>query len=241
MRKHLQRTLITGLFMLGLSIPAFAGQWKEETSGWWYDNGDGSYPVHCWKWIDGNHDGNAECYYFDTDGFCLTNTLTPDGYAVDEKGAWIVDGVVQVTQISKYIELSDYLDEGNVFNAANDIGGMVVTQSNKFKQCAVGDKLTIGILADSISEYTLRPHVYTTITDIINDGNQKVTFFNVLIGDDFEIVRNKLNHWNYALETDVTKNGDSRYDFWCSDASTFRATFRNNILISYCYEVRYTE
>ena len=40
--------------------------------------------------------GPAECYYFDWNGYCLLNTVTPDGYRVNENGAWIVDGVVQV-------------------------------------------------------------------------------------------------------------------------------------------------
>ena len=46
-----------------------------------------------WQWIDGN------CYYLDTkgqnEGALYRNTTTPDGYAVDAEGRWIVNGVVQ--------------------------------------------------------------------------------------------------------------------------------------------------
>lgn len=68
---------------------AFAGEWKTSSGGWWYQNDDGSYFASGWQWIDG------KCYCFDENGYCLINTVTPDGYYVDESGAWIVDGVVQ--------------------------------------------------------------------------------------------------------------------------------------------------
>ena len=47
-----------------------------------------------WQWLDHNNDGIAECYYMEN-GMPLTNTITPDGYQVNEAGAWIIDDVVQ--------------------------------------------------------------------------------------------------------------------------------------------------
>lgn len=47
-----------------------------------------------WQWLDHNNDGIAECYYIEN-GAPLTNTITPDGYQVNEAGAWVVDDVVQ--------------------------------------------------------------------------------------------------------------------------------------------------
>ena len=46
-----------------------------------------------WQWIDGN------CYYLDpqgqNEGALYRNTTTPDGYAVDVEGRWVVNGAVQ--------------------------------------------------------------------------------------------------------------------------------------------------
>ena len=46
-----------------------------------------------WQWIDGN------CYYLDSQGqnecALYRNTTTPDGYAVDAEGRWVVNGAVQ--------------------------------------------------------------------------------------------------------------------------------------------------
>lgn len=97
-------TLTAGLLSVSAAFPAMAGTWKngagENTARWWYDNGDNTWASNGWKWIDGNQDGVSECYYFDTDGWLLTATTTPDGYSVDTNGAWIVDGVVQTKKTS---------------------------------------------------------------------------------------------------------------------------------------------
>ena len=72
------------LFSGTLIWEAYAGTWKQgidgDVSAWWYDNGDGTFPISTWMWIDGNDDGIAECYYFDDTGRMLSDTVTPDGY-----------------------------------------------------------------------------------------------------------------------------------------------------------------
>ena len=64
-------------------------------NAWWYDLGNGKYYMSSWQWIDGNHDGIAECYYFDENGWMFENTITPDWFTVNENGAWTVDNIVQ--------------------------------------------------------------------------------------------------------------------------------------------------
>ena len=94
-------TLIAARTMaLSMTISAFAGSWQQDNVGWWWQNDDGSYPVNCWQWIDGNNDGIAESYYFNAAGYLLTNTSTPDGYQVDANGAWVINGVVQTQAVA---------------------------------------------------------------------------------------------------------------------------------------------
>ena len=78
-----------------MASSAMAGTWKQNNVGWWFDNGNGTYPASTWQWIDGNNDGIAECYYFDRAGYMLANTSTPDGYQVNASGAWVQNGAVQ--------------------------------------------------------------------------------------------------------------------------------------------------
>ena len=91
---------------MALSFPAFAGEWHEDMNGWWYENDDGSYCRNGWYWIDGDHDGWAQCYYFGNSGYlqmnagyAQTNTSHADGYEIDKNGAWSVNGVTQVKAV----------------------------------------------------------------------------------------------------------------------------------------------
>ena len=71
------------------------GHLETGRDAWWYDYGDGQYPSNTWVWLDGNKDGIAECYYFDKDGWLLTDTTTPDGYQVNADGQWITYGQIR--------------------------------------------------------------------------------------------------------------------------------------------------
>ena len=66
---------------------------------WWYDNGDGTYKQNGWFWLDGDQNGIAECYCFDEFGWMYAGCTTPDGYTVDENGAWTEHGSVQMKEV----------------------------------------------------------------------------------------------------------------------------------------------
>ena len=80
-----------------LSTPALAGEWRANSTGFWYVNDDGSYPTNAWQWIDGDGDGIYQCFAFDENGYLMLNRTTPDGYLVGEAGAWF-DGVTPVSR-----------------------------------------------------------------------------------------------------------------------------------------------
>jgi len=84
----------------------------EDKNAWWFDFGNGDYFKSSWQWIDGNQDGIAECYCFDENGWMYENTTTPDGYTVNENGAWTVNNVVQTKP-------SDLIPKNNANNMNN--------------------------------------------------------------------------------------------------------------------------
>ena len=62
---------------------AKCNEWEKYKDKWYYLKADCSMADNQWLWIDG------ECYYFYPDGAMACNTITPDGYKVDETGAWV--------------------------------------------------------------------------------------------------------------------------------------------------------
>lgn len=100
MKKYLKIFGICFLFVFLFFMTAFAGTWRQDNNGWWWDRGDGTWPSNGWEWCDGNNDGSAECYYFNPAGYCLINTITPDGYVVNSSGAWVINGAVQTKAVA---------------------------------------------------------------------------------------------------------------------------------------------
>ena len=73
--------------------------WHFMDGSWYYFNqvsdGTKGRRLTGWNWIDG------KCYYFDpSDGRMAVSGMTPDGFSVDDTGAWTVDGIVQIRQDS---------------------------------------------------------------------------------------------------------------------------------------------
>lgn len=88
MRKWKQFLAAAVIFTISAVIPAYAAGWQ---------------------WLDNNGDGVNECYYFDDAGKMLTDTVTPDGFTVNEQGAWIENGAVKTKKVlSSYPSLSQY-------------------------------------------------------------------------------------------------------------------------------------
>lgn len=91
--KRVSLSFITLAIMIVVSITSFAGTWKQDSIGWWYENDDGSYTKNAWQVIEGKE------YYFNENGYLLVNTITPDNFQVDTNGVK-VGAAVSVNQVS---------------------------------------------------------------------------------------------------------------------------------------------
>ena len=99
----------------------------ESKNAWWFDFGNGDYFKSSWQWIDGNQDGIAECYCFDENGWMYENTITPDGYTVNENGAWTVSNIVQT-------KTSDLIPKNNTNNGNTASNNFTETRNNEENQ-----------------------------------------------------------------------------------------------------------
>lgn len=96
----------------------------ENKNAWWYDLGNGNYYKSSWQWIDGNHDGIAECYYFDENGWMFENAITPDRFTVNENGAWTVDNIVQTKS-------ANLISQNNTNNNSDAVSNTFTETKNK--------------------------------------------------------------------------------------------------------------
>lgn len=97
---------------------AYAGEWiYTPTGGWYYQSDKGAVLKNEWVWIDTDKDGYEERYYFGRTGELLVNARTPDGLFVNEKGEWVIDGIVQLRKVvEETAENKSLLDQKNQTN-----------------------------------------------------------------------------------------------------------------------------
>ncbi len=81
MRKMLTAILSVSL-LLCMSMTVFAGTWKQDARGWWYQNDDETWPRNEWKYMDN------EWYYFEENGYMATGWKHIDNtwYYFEENG-----------------------------------------------------------------------------------------------------------------------------------------------------------
>ena len=101
MRKRLMTVLTAVTLSAMLDMTAFAGGWKYTADGRrWFSANDSDTEWYAGGWMPVlQPDHNAiRFYYLDDQGYMLTNTTTPDGHQVNEKGEWVKDGQVQTAK-----------------------------------------------------------------------------------------------------------------------------------------------
>lgn len=108
MKRKMMTAALTAAMALSMGVTAFAGQWTLDNQVWRWTDDDGTSPKNEWRWLDGNQDGIAECYYFDGEGTLAVNQETPDHYMVNNDGAWVVNGVVQTQVMEKESDEDDW-------------------------------------------------------------------------------------------------------------------------------------
>lgn len=203
---------------IGAATTAMAGQWKQDAKGWWWQEDNGSYPTSQWKWLDGNKDGIAECYYFDGTGYMMANTTTPDGYAVNSEGQWTESGAVktQGNAASGGNTATGAITGGNEARKTMQPGQTYQVSNGTWERDANGFKFkkADGFYVDPTValnfKYANDPYVkgLQWMTDDDNDGTWEIYVFDE----------------NGYLRTDVGINGSGFDSFSMHDANGYSIT-----------------
>ena len=117
-----------GLSMLA-STAAFAGEWKKDDMGWWYQYDATNYAVNTWI-------GN---YYLGAYGYMLESQLTPDDYMVNDDGSWYVAVPENAVEVYQKYRLYRY---AGLFDCATPY---VAFLEKDFNHDGVLDMLTVTI------------------------------------------------------------------------------------------------
>lgn len=204
-----------------MSITSLAGQWRQDTKGYWYENDDGSYPTNQWQEIDGKH------YYFDLNGYMLHDTTTPDGYQVGNDGAWI-----NTTESLREINLKEFEAYANLLKDTIDNphkyfrGTVKNNATNTFALTDLNqDGINEIIVLFSNASISSR-HIEIWTYDPINDKLMS----NGVMGYDNEffsngIIKSKASQsqpwgktiWPYGLYMNVNGHYEMVYDVTCAD------------------------
>lgn len=94
--------LMSATIAISSTIASFAGEWKQDNVGWWYQHDDLSYVKNNWQEINGKQ------YYFNDSGYILTNTTTPDGKKVGTDGAMIQGPLFDIDLGDCHVTFSNY-------------------------------------------------------------------------------------------------------------------------------------
>ena len=106
MKKHTRLFILALLMTFLAAMPVYAAQWHQDTTGWWYEQDNGTYPAGKWELINGqwynfNQSGYMQTGWVNSNGvwyYCLPSgemvhdtTMEIDGvsYTFQSDGAWV--------------------------------------------------------------------------------------------------------------------------------------------------------
>ena len=230
MKKRLSISILSAAFSLALSMPVFAGGWRQGDAGrWWYEKDTASETVYMnswqkdstgawrfaatpddneyckdgWWWIFDSSVQKMKCYYFDAQGYMLSNVVTPDGHQVNENGEWVKDGNIQmiyapapVPAIKEGFDYTQYLPGNYESNAAfrlqnngwqkNDSGWWYQTGGNQW--CANGWWWIFDASVQGLKGYYFDAQGYMLSNTVTPDGYQVNEYGERTIGGKAQVI-----------------------------------------------------
>lgn len=127
--KKLIVSSLVAVSILSLSPVAVHAEWKQDSKGWWYAEGNSSYATG-WRHIGGNW------YYFYSNGY-MAKDVTIDGCYINDNGLWEsqVNQLIN-SELIKNVSIQNpsfYIECSGIGVNINDIGSIVEHEIDKLK------------------------------------------------------------------------------------------------------------
>ena len=154
------------LLTLCVGTSVFAGTLGTNANGVYYVKDDGKLATSEWVTIDLDADGSFEYYYFNDGSVLLTNTITPDGYQVNETGQWVENGVVKKVNSGVSANVSG---AQGALAISNNVGyGIICDDVGKVVELDGGKGQVVNINVTEFVKYINKFKIYYTViaTDV---------------------------------------------------------------------------
>ena len=186
MKKKIFLVVTLVCMTLTMVMTSFAAGWQKDNIGWRWQEDNGDYFAGGWAWLDGNHDGTAECYYFNESGYMLIDTITPDNYTVNGDGAWVENGVIQIKQVSspdfyKLGDLDNLVYTNQWLNLKFEFPeGSQITTAKDLQETTEGSEILAfnAELPDQYASIQLS-YVHVKLPDGLDEEASIAAFFNI--------------------------------------------------------------
>lgn len=160
--KRMTAAILTAALTISSASVAMAGEWKEDSKGWWYQEDDGTYPASDWKEIDGRW------YYFDGNGYMRRGW-------VQDQGTWYFMGADGAMSTNQTVEGFQLAADGARIDEKNQLGiyvkGKTVEKETKAANGAVAMKYSVTTPLVTIAG---NPDVTNKINSYFNDVKNRM-------------------------------------------------------------------
>lgn len=186
MKKTIKKLVVlVTVTILGTSIPANA-EWRQSSNGLWWNTEGNSWSIG-WRYIDskwyyfdsngymktGWLNDNGTWYYLNTSGDMATNTITPDGYKVDEKGAWIKVDTITNTSSTNNTSTTQSSGDSKSVSSSSDSTIDDIKEQVRRRQKEYADSISINQDSIDVIYYKSDLRIRTVAND--GEGVTKVT------------------------------------------------------------------
>lgn len=123
-RNFIKKTICLGLLsisLLGFSSIGVSAEWKQDSTGWWYAEGN-SYATG-WRNI------NNKWYYFNNNGYMVTNNYVGN-YFLDNNGVWVQNTNINSNNTTNVSNVNNVNSNNTVNNITNNINNGEINNTN---------------------------------------------------------------------------------------------------------------
>lgn len=203
-------------------------KWIKDSTGWWYRNEDGSYPVNCWKEIKGIW------YFFNKQGYMKTGWLYNYGqwYWLADSGA-MQTGWQYVNGKWYYLEADGHMLTGwkklnGIWYYLNSLGKMVTGKNTinglkyYFNQWGAMAELDVSdVITNALKPVGNTLYVWGGGWNEADNGSGETAVHIGVWSQWKEYFDNNKNNYSYRPGQIAWENGHREFRFWGLDCSGY--------------------